>query len=221
MHENPQPHAGLFLTFEGGDGSGKTTQARLAAQWLSDTYAHDALLTREPGGTELGQHIRQLLLHGDDMGPRAEALLYAADRSHHVHTVIRPALSLGRTVVCDRYFDSSIAYQGGGRTLTPETIRDLSLWAVDGLIPDVTVLIDVPARVGAARREGEPDRLERAGDDFHDTTHATYRHLAEQEPERWVIVDGIGTIDEVAGRVRAALVDRLGARVTTRAQGRS
>lgn len=215
QHQTP----GLFITFEGGDGSGKTTQAKLAAQWLHDTYAHDVLLTREPGGTDLGRHIRELVLHGQDMGPRAEALLYAADRAHHVHSLVRPALEDGRTVVCDRYFDSSIAYQGGGRTLTPTAIRDLSLWAVDGLLPDLTILIDVTAQVGASRLVGAPDRLERAGAGFHDRTLATYRQLAEEEPHRWAVVDGDGTIEQVAQRVQQVLSTRLSEHLGSRTDG--
>ena len=196
--------AGLFISFEGGDGSGKSTQVELLAVALADA-GREVVVTREPGGTEMGVQIRNLLLHGDDMGPRAEALLYAADRSHHVQSKIRPALDRGAVVVTDRFLDSSVAYQGAARDLGTEEVRDLSLWAVAGLLPDITFLLDVSAEVSAeravARTGGKLDRLERAGADFHDAVREQYRLLAEREPDRFYILDASRTPDDLAAEI--------------------
>ena len=152
----------MFITFEGIDGVGKSTQIRLAENYLTN-LGHKVLVTFEPGGTELGHEIRQLLLHRKgDVAPRSEALLYAADRAHHVSTKIRPALEAGNIVISDRYLDSSVAYQGAGRKLAAAEVRDISVWAVDGLLPDLTVLLDLEADLAARRRENngqEPDRM--------------------------------------------------------------
>ncbi len=201
--------SGLFISFEGGDGCGKTTQSRILAQWLGTALAREVVHTREPGGTELGAQIRQLVLHGDDMGPRAEALLYAADRSHHIHSLVKPALERGAVVITDRYLDSSVAYQAGGRELTSSSVRNLSLWATGGLMPHLTVLIDLDPKAGAARFADAPDRLERAGDEFHQRTWSTYLQMAKDEPERWIVLDGSGSIEDIAVLVRAAVVERL------------
>ncbi|NLW13954.1 MAG: dTMP kinase [Trueperella sp.] len=196
--------AGLFISFEGGDGSGKSTQVELLAVALADA-GREVVVTREPGGTEMGVQIRNLLLHGDDMGPRAEALLYAADRSHHVQSKIRPALDRGAVVVTDRFLDSSVAYQGAARDLGTEEVRDLSLWAVAGLLPDITFLLDVSAEVSAeravARTGGKLDRLERAGADFHDAVREQYRLLAEREPDRFYILDASRTPEDLAAEI--------------------
>jgi dTMP kinase len=139
--------AGAFITFEGGDGSGKTTQIALLHRWLEDRGLA-VTVTREPGGSDLGTQLRDIILHSTGfIAPRAEALLYAADRAHHIHTVVRPALERGDIVVQDRYFDSSVAYQGAGRVLEATEIRDLSLWATEHLVTDLTILLDVPAGV--------------------------------------------------------------------------
>ena len=196
--------AGLFISFEGGDGSGKSTQVELLAVALADA-GREVVVTREPGGTEMGVQIRNLLLHGDDMGPRAEALLYAADRSHHVQSKIHPALDRGAVVVTDRFLDSSVAYQGAARDLGTEEVRDLSLWAVAGLLPDITFLLDVSAEVSAeravARTGGKLDRLERAGADFHDAVREQYRLLAEREPDRFYILDASRTPEDLAAEI--------------------
>lgn len=196
--------AGLFISFEGGDGSGKSTQVELLAVALADA-GREVVVTREPGGTEMGVQIRNLLLHGDDMGPRAEALLYAADRSHHVQSKIRPALDRGAVVVTDRFLDSSVAYQGAARDLGTEEVRDLSLWAVAGLLPDITFLLDVSAEVSAeravARTGGKLDRLERAGADFHDAVREQYCLLAEREPDRFYILDASRTPEDLAAEI--------------------
>jgi dTMP kinase len=191
---------GRWVAFEGGEGSGKSTQAARLANEV------DAVLTREPGGTALGRSLRALLLDGDGIDARTEALLMAADRAQHVAEVVRPALAAGRPVVSDRSAYSSLAYQGVGRGLGVAQVRALCDWATDGLWPDVVVLLEVTPSVSAARREGEqPDRMESAGDDFHARVAAGFRALAEAEPSRWLVVDGSGSVDEVTSRVRAAL----------------
>ena len=149
---------GTFISFEGGDGVGKSTQLRLLALWLADG-GHEVVATREPGGTPLGVALREAVMHGDHVAPRAEALIYAADRAHHVATVVRPALERGAVVLTDRYLDSSVAYQGTGRDLGADEVERLSLWAVEGLLPDLTVLLDLDPAVGMSRLTGDPDRL--------------------------------------------------------------
>lgn len=201
-----------FIVFEGGEGSGKSTQARLLARRTG------ALFTFEPGDTTVGQRLREILLDPatGDLDVRAEALLMAADRAHHVATVIRPALEADRDVVCDRYLASSVAYQGYGRGLDPDEIRALSLFAADGLEPDVILLLEVPEDVAAERLAamGAPDRLESAGIEFHRRVAEGYRAQAAADPGRWVRVDGTGTIDEVAARIDAAVASRFDDRQT-------
>lgn len=194
-----------FIAFEGGEGCGKSTQARLLAERL------DAVLTREPGGTTIGAEIRGIVLAADDNGlvDRAEALLMAADRAQHVATVVRPALELGRHVVTDRYLPSSVAYQGEGRGLGADVVRRLSLWATEDLEPDLVVLLTVTetearARIGAGR-----DRLEKAGADLHAAVARSYAAQAAADPDRWVVLDGGGTVAEVQARVATAVADRL------------
>lgn len=202
-------HGGLFVSFEGGDGVGKSTQLDLLAAWLR-AAGHEVVTTREPGGTPLGRQLREAVLHGDHMGPRAEALLYAADRAHHVDTVVRPALGRGAVVLTDRYLDSSVAYQGDGRRLGAREVEQLSLWATEGLLPDLTVLLDLDPAVGLARLTGAPDRLEAAGADFHDRTRRAF--LARATTPRWLVVDAaqaVGTVQEqVRSRVSALLTTR-------------
>ena len=161
---------GLFLTFEGGDGSGKSTQMGALTEWL-EQQGRTVVQSREPGGTDLGLELREIVLHRRGfIAPRAEALLYAADRAHHIATVVRPALERGDVVIQDRYLDSSVAYQGAGRVLDATEIRDLSLWATGGLLPEVTVLLDLDETVGRERLDGARtryDRLEAEASDFH------------------------------------------------------
>lgn len=199
-----EPAPGRFVAFEGGEGTGKSTQARLLADHLG------AVLTREPGGTAIGARVREIVLAQDENGlvDRAEALLMAADRAQHVAEVIRPALAAGRHVVTDRFLGSSLAYQGHGRGLPVAEVHQLSLWATAGLEPDLVVLLDVAeaearARIGRAR-----DRLEKAGPAFHQAVASGFHTLAEADP-RWVVVAGGGTVAEVADRVRAVVADRL------------
>lgn len=193
----------MFVTFEGADGSGKSTQAELLRASLA-AEGRDVVLTREPGGTELGELIRTLVLDGPDMAPWAEAALFAASRAQHVEEVIRPALDRGADVICDRYVDSSLAYQGLGRGLGVEEVLELNLRATGGLLPDTTVLLILDPETAAARA-GESDRLEREGDDFRRSVDLAYRELAERFPERIVTIDGAGAPEEIAREVRERL----------------
>ncbi|MCL1899846.1 MAG: dTMP kinase [Promicromonosporaceae bacterium] len=196
---------GYFISFEGGDGSGKTTQAELFAAWLRATLSErEVLLTREPGGTALGQRLRQEVLHGEDVDPRTEALLYATDRAHHVASVVRPALARGAIVISDRYLDSSVAYQAGGRVLPAAEVEALSRWATGGLLPATTILLDVDPETAASRLTRGLDRLESAGAEFHARTRAAYLQRAAAEPERFVVVSAAGTVEEVHARIVAA-----------------
>jgi len=204
--------AGGWIALEGGEGSGKSTQARLLAGAIG------AVLTREPGGTAVGVRLREAMLDPSLPGldPRTEALLMAADRAEHVATVVLPALRAGRFVVSDRSAWSSLAYQGYGRGLDLADVRRLSDWAMNGRWPDLAVLVDVDAEVAAARLAAagrSPDRLEREGDGFHDRVRAGFAALAVKYPDRWVVVDGGAAIDTVAGRVRDAVRDRLGSSI--------
>jgi dTMP kinase len=204
---------GLFITFEGGDGSGKTTQINLLASWL-ESEGHTVVITREPGGTDLGTELRNIILHREGfIAPRAEALLYAADRSHHIHTLVRPALKRGEIVVQDRYLDSSVAYQGAGRVLDPTEVRDISLWATENLMPDLTVVLDVPASVAKERQaagERQYDRLEAEAEDFHTRVRESYLALAAEEPERFLVIDGESSIEEIHQAIVAKVSDLLG-----------
>lgn len=206
--------AGVFVSFEGGDGSGKTTQIGLLGDWFT-RLGHEVVVTREPGGTTLGAELRRLVLHGEDMAPRTEALLYAADRAHHVSTVVRPALARGAVVVTDRYLDSSVAYQAGGRELGADEVENLSLWATGGLLPHVTVLLDLDPAVGVARVPGGLDRLERAGAAFHERTREAYLARAAAHPERIAVVDASLPVEDVHALVVAAVAEKLGIDVPT------
>ena len=197
----------MFVTFEGLDGSGKTTQQRLLAARLA-AEGRDVVSTREPGGTELGEAIRDLVLHGGNVAPWAEAALYAASRAQHVEEVIRPALASGAVVLCDRYVDSSVAYQGVARGLGLERVLDLNLAAVGGLLPDVTFLLLLDPAAAAARMPPTRDRLEREDTGFHARVDQAYRELARRFPERIVAVDGALPLnvlgDVIAERFAAA-----------------
>ncbi len=200
---------GFFVSFEGGDGVGKSTQSRLLGEWLGVVTGREVVLTREPGGTDFGREIRRLVLHGDHVDPRAEALLYAADRAHHVATVVRPALARGAVVITDRYLDSSVAYQAGGRELAEQEIEQLSLWGTHGLLPDVTILLDLDPVLAEARRTGEPDRLERAGDGFHRRTREAFLRRAAADPGRWVVIDAAGDVNDIQAQIRVDVAARL------------
>mgnify|MGYP001187773804 FL=1 len=200
------PRQGLFVAFEGGDGAGKSTQVRLLARALA-AAGREVVVTRQPGGTPLGSAIRDLVLHGGHVSPRAEALLYAADKAHHVDELIRPTLERGVDVLTDRYTDSSIAYQGAGRDLGPQEIHDLLSWAVAGLFPDLTIVVDVSAAVGRARRGTVHDRIESEGDAFHERVRQHFLDLAAASPDRYLVLDGTadpaGLHAQVVARLRA------------------
>ena len=199
----------MFITFEGGDGSGKSTQIQSVREWF-ESRGREVIVTREPGGTELGTEIRRLVQNGpEDVDARTEALLYAADRAYHVATVIRPALERGAVVLGDRYIDSSLAYQGAARSLGVDEIASLSAWATQGLYPSLTFLLDLPPEVGARRRTDAPDRMERESMDFHERVRHEYLRLADAEPERIVVIDAVGTVDEVFSEIRGVLVERF------------
>ena len=203
---------GLWITFEGGDGAGKTTQASLLERWLRGE-GRTVVRTREPGGTEVGVLIRDIVLHHrGDVAPRAEALLYAADRAHHVATLVRPALARGEIVIQDRYLDSSVAYQGAGRVLDAAQIRDLSLWATEDALPDLTVLLDLDPASARARLDADDkpfDRLEAEQADFHARVRKAFLELAAAEPERFLVLDATLPADDLAAAVRARVVALL------------
>ena len=191
------PAKGVFIAFEGGEGTGKSTQSKLLKKWL-EKEGEEVVLSREPGGTDLGQGLRKILL-GHETGaisPRAEALLYAADRAHHVFSTIRPALDRGDVVITDRYFDSSIAYQGAGRVLQPNEVARISRWATESLFPTLTIIIDQPAEIGLARLKSR-DRLEAEPLAFHERVRNEYLQIASLDPERYLIVDGTQSIDDI------------------------
>ncbi|GAA2663793.1 hypothetical protein GCM10010412_038650 [Nonomuraea recticatena] len=203
---------GVFIAFEGGEGSGKTTQSRLLAIWLRD-QGFDVVQTREPGSTKVGMRLRAILLDAAEKGlsARAEALLYAADRAEHVEKVIRPALHRGALVITDRYVDSSLAYQGAGRALDPSDVSKVNAWATGGLVPHLTVLIDTPPSIGLTRLGGAADRIESEPLDFHERVRKEFRSLAAAAPERYLMVDGTLSQNEISrivqDRVREILPD--------------
>ena len=199
---------GRLIALEGGEASGKSTQARVLAASLG------ALLTHEPGGTEIGRRIRAVVLAPDlgDLDARAEALLMAADRAQHAAEVLEPALARGTDVVTDRFAGSSLAYQGFGRGLDVEEVRRLSTWAAGGLEADLVVLLEVPLDIAARRRTTADDRMEAEGAGFHARVADGYRALAAAQPDRWVVVDGDGPPGDVAERVSKVVADKLGTR---------
>ncbi|MBF0698366.1 dTMP kinase [Actinomyces bowdenii] len=215
------PHPGLFISFEGGDGVGKTTQIAALAEHLR-ARGVEHLVTREPGGTELGAQIRGLLLDGGHVAPRAEALLYAADRAHHVETRVRPALARGAVVLTDRYLDSSVAYQGAARSLGAREVRELSLWATGGLIPDLTILLDADPALARQRTSsrGRADRLEREGAAFRAALREQFLALAAAEPQRFRLIDADQGVPEVTADVVRAVEPLLAARESAQGAAR-
>ncbi|ROQ55942.1 thymidylate kinase [Rathayibacter sp. PhB152] len=205
---------GLFVTLEGGDGAGKTTQARLLEEWLG-SRGETVRRTREPGGTEVGVQIREIVLHHrGEIDPRAEALLYAADRAQHIGTFVRPALERGEVVVQDRYIDSSVAYQGAGRVLDAAEVRSLSEWATRDLRPDLTVLLDLDPAVARTRLDAARtryDRLEAEKAEFHGRVRQAFLDLAAGDPERFLVLDASRPVEELAAVVRARIEPLLGA----------
>ena len=212
-------HQGIFISFEGVDGVGKTTQVNRLRDEL-EAMGREVVVTREPGGTALGTAIRRLLLHGvpaesadgeacADIAPRTEALLFAADRAQHVAEVIRPALERGAVVITDRYCDSSLAYQAGGRELTAAEIRSLSMWATDGLLPVRTYLLDMDPALSHTRLDHDEDRMEAAGNAFQRRTRQAFLDLAAREPNRFRVIDASGTVEEVWQAIREDFVGLL------------
>lgn len=225
---------GLWITFEGGDGSGKSTQAALLQEWF-ESQGRTVVRTREPGGTDIGRRVREIVLHhradapdaserpgegvddwqdgriipgrvGTDLGPHAEALLFAADRAHHIAALVRPAIERGEIVIQDRYLDSSVAYQGAGHELDADEVRGLSLWATEGALPDLTVLLDLDAAAARARLDADDkpfDRMEAQRDDFHTRVREAYLALAAAEPERFFVLDATLPPEELHDAVRA------------------
>jgi len=202
-----QVTSGVFISFEGGEGSGKSTQTKLLKDWL-EKNGEEVLLTREPGGTTLGNQLRDILLDNKTgvISPRAEALMYAADRAHHVFSLIRPALQRGEIVITDRYFDSSIAYQGAGRVLLPSEVARISRWATESLTPTLTVIMDLPAEIGLGRLHST-DRLESEPLAFHERVRQEYLNLAHLDPERFLVVDASLSIEQI----HQIIIERVGA----------
>lgn len=202
--------SGYFIVFEGGEGAGKSTQEALLAEALA-SEGRSVVRTREPGGTPAGEAIRNVLLSNEYAGlsDRAEALLFAAARGEHVKQVIRPALEDGAIVICDRYLDSSVAYQGYGRELGADRVRDLSVWATEGLLPDLTILLDVDPTVGLSRVES-PDRLESEPIEYHQRVRAAFLDIATREPSRFLVVDASGSVEGIAATIRGRVMELLG-----------
>ena len=201
-HGPPAPH-GLFIAFEGGEGSGKTTQARLIAIWLRE-IGYDVVTTHEPGATKVGMRLRALLLDTahTGMSPHAEALMYAADRAEHVASVIQPALDRGAVVISDRYVDSSLAYQGNGRGLSNSDIAQLNSWATGGRMPDLTILLDMPPEAGLGRRTRSADRLEAEPPEFHRRVRAGFLALAREDPPRYLVLDATRSVAEISSEIK-------------------
>ncbi len=202
------PAAGVFIVFEGGDGAGKTTQVDRLCQWLAG-QGREVVRTFEPGDTPVGQLIRRVVLDPatGDISPRAEALLYAADKAQHLYAVVRPALTRGAVVVCDRYVDSMIAYQGAGRVLESAEVEQVARWATQDLLPQLTVLLDVDHRE-AVSVKADKDRLEAAGDDFHARARGHFLALAARRPDLYLVLDARDTREEITDRI-VARVSRL------------
>ncbi len=203
------PKRGLFITLEGVDGSGKTTQARLLDEWLR-AEGRTTVLTREPGGTELGQLVRDIVLHHrGEIAPRAEALLFAADRAQHIATKVRPALARGEVVIQDRYIDSSVAFQGAGRVLDPDEVRRLSQWATQDLAPELTVVLDLDPSVARSRLAADNkafDRIEAEAAEFGERVRAAFLAMADAEPGRFLVLDASAPAEAIALAIR----DRVG-----------
>lgn len=201
--------SGFFIALEGGEGAGKSTQERRIADWLA-ARGHTVVRTREPGGTPAAEAIRNVVLSTEFAGldDRAEALLFAAARGEHVARVIRPALERGDVVLCDRYLDSSVAYQGYGRELGAETIRDLSLWATRDLLPDLVIVLDIDPRRGLSRVK-DPDRLESEPIAYHEAVRAGFLDLASRDPQRYLVVDATQSLSQITGAITAVLEQRL------------
>jgi len=193
---------GVLIAFEGGEGSGKSTQTCLLKSWFEE-QGRKVVLTRQPGGTELGKQLRHILLDlsSEEVSPKTEALLFAADRAEHLAKVIHPALSRGEVVISDRYVDSFIAYENGGRQLHSDDVLRISRWATDALVPDLTILLDIAPRTGLSRR-GELDRMESQPIDFHERVRASFLELAARQPDLYLVVDAEQESEEISEIIR-------------------
>jgi dTMP kinase len=200
---------GVFVVFEGGDGVGKTTQVDRLCTWLADA-GHEVLRTFEPGDTTVGAEIRRIVLDPvtGEMSPRAEALLYAADKAQHIFAVVRPALERGAVVVCDRYVDSLLAYQGAGRVLELTDLERIARWATEALLPDLTIVLDAELSDGVHAKSNK-DRLESADDGFHERTRQFFLQLAQRDPERYLVLDARASREEIAAEVAARVAPLL------------
>ena len=206
----------MFITFEGPDGSGKTTQAKMLVEYLQ-TRGYPVFYTREPGGTEISEQIREVILtpRNKAMRSEAEVLLFSAARAQIVAELIRPALANGKIVVCDRYYDSTFAYQGYGLGLDLSALRAITKFATGGLVPDLTFYVDVSAEVGLARRhQGETNRLDQKDIDYHTRVRNGYLELAKAEPNRFVVIDGTASIEQVQEKIREKILRELNQRVS-------
>ena len=200
---------GVFVVFEGGDGVGKTTQVDRLCAWLANA-GHDVLKTFEPGDTTVGAMVRRIVLDPatGEMSPRAEALLYAADKAQHIFAVVKPALRRGAVVVCDRYVDSMLAYQGAGRALEPTEIEQIARWATEDLRPDLTVVLDAQLS-DSVHAKADKDRLESAGDVFHERTRQSFLELARRDPDRYLVLDARASREEIAAQVAERVTQLL------------
>ncbi|WP_166978313.1 dTMP kinase [Actinomyces sp. zg-332] len=205
MNEQENKFSSLFIVIEGGDGAGKTTQAELLKNWLTK-QGRDVVLTREPGGTQLGAQIREIILHGEYINPKTEALLYAADRAHHVNTKIRPALENGQIVISDRYIDSSIAYQGYGRNLRERVIEDLNVWATDNLKPDLVIVLDIIPEENMIK--GKKDNIENQPIEFHKQVRNFFIRKAKNS-SNYVVIDAKDTIESIHAKIISIVQERL------------
>ncbi len=196
---------GVFVCFEGGEGSGKSTQSQLLGEWLAG-QGYDVLETFEPGDTEVGRRLREIVLSPEtgELSHRTEALLYAADKAEHVDTVVRPALDRGAVVITDRYVDSALAYQGAGRTLEVAEVELVNRWATNDLRPNLTLVLDLEPQAGLGRFEGR-DRIEQEGDEFHQRVRAAYLELAAADPDHYLVLDAHGGLEAIASAVRERL----------------
>lgn len=209
---------GVLITFEGGEGSGKSTQIDLLAGWLRGR-GQEVVVAREPGTTTVGEMVRRIVLEAapDQLTPEAELALFISARAQLTEEVIRPARAAAQIVLIDRYGDSSVAYQGYGRGIEPGRVAEMNRWATRGLVPELTVLIDVPVAAGPERRGGRaPDRLERAGIDFHERVREGYRQIVRIEPERFFVIEGSRSIDDIQQAIRDRVEQLLAARMLKR-----
>ncbi len=197
-----RPYPGLFVVLEGGDGAGKSTQTDRLRRWL-EAAGRDVVVTFEPGDTGIGRMIRRMVLDpaAGDPAPRTEALLYAADKAQHVHELVKPALTRGAVVICDRYVDSMVAYQGAGRVLDADQVHGIATWATGGLVPDLTVLLDVAVHRGLGEKT-DRDRLESAGPDFHDRVRQHFLALAAAAPDRYLVLPARRSREEIETAIR-------------------